>query len=436
MIEEEIKNLIEQKNENKNVDYKEKFNWDNANKDKKSEIVKDILAMFNTQDGGKIIFGVEDESFNFVGVTDEDFNSFDQTKVNDFLHKYTDPECTCYVHKMDIEGLGKTVVIDVPEFNEVPIICKKTIHSSDGKNKLILQNGQIYIRTEKATSEIIPSYASMRTFLQRAIVKKKEDLLRSIEVLISGKEIVTKQVDESDYKEKIKESADLFDELIRTKHQNNFGNWTVIAYPVNFESNRIENQKNVADLIGENEVKLRGWNLPHTDRDNSSNFKDGFQSITSWERHVEIYKAYKSGLFFWKKAMFEDVEKRQDHGIRVMSFVSAIWLITEIVMFLGRYYSELCPDEDIKFQIKVNGLKNRKLVSLNAGVELSIYNYISGSNDFEFSKYINVLDLKVNYIKIIVEMTEELFRMFNWNDAKPAMIENWINKLLSKDISY
>ena len=103
-INERIEELLKLKCENKNLDYKEACSW-NSSKEVKGEIIKDILAMANTQDGGTIIFGIRDSDFKFVGLSEDDYKSFDQTKVNYFLHKYTDPKHTCYINKYIIDEM-------------------------------------------------------------------------------------------------------------------------------------------------------------------------------------------------------------------------------------------------------------------------------------------------------------------------------------------
>jgi predicted HTH transcriptional regulator len=137
----EIEHFLQLKSEGKNLDYKQGLNWATCSNDEKAEIVKDILAMSNTQDGGRIIFGVRDNDFEPLGMSDEESASFDQTKINDFLHKYTDPKFTCHVYKRVVDG-KKFVIIDVPEFTETPIVCKQDANSSKG-GKLILRRGQL-----------------------------------------------------------------------------------------------------------------------------------------------------------------------------------------------------------------------------------------------------------------------------------------------------
>ena len=56
-----IADLINKKIETANLDYKEGFEWTKENRDKRLELIKDILAMANTRDGGTIILGVKDE---------------------------------------------------------------------------------------------------------------------------------------------------------------------------------------------------------------------------------------------------------------------------------------------------------------------------------------------------------------------------------------
>ena len=83
-----LQKLLAQRSQRKNLDYKESLNWNTAASDGKCELVKDILALLNTQDGGHIVFGVRNDTFEFVGLSEDDFASFDPTKLNDFLQRY------------------------------------------------------------------------------------------------------------------------------------------------------------------------------------------------------------------------------------------------------------------------------------------------------------------------------------------------------------
>jgi len=57
-----IQELLAQKTETRNLDCKASFSWDTADYDAKCELVKDILAFLNTQDGGQIVVSVQDDA--------------------------------------------------------------------------------------------------------------------------------------------------------------------------------------------------------------------------------------------------------------------------------------------------------------------------------------------------------------------------------------
>ena len=179
----ELRKLLAHKSESRNLDFKERLNWSSTSNDEKCELVKDVLAFLNTENGGVIIFGIRDGTLELVGLTEDEFTSFDPTKVNDFLHRYTDPISFCEVQKFVIDN-RHVVVIGVSEFNDVPVICKRDANSSKNQSKLILRAGGLYVRSHKATSGLVSSADEMRDLINRALFKRGEQLLKPIETLI------------------------------------------------------------------------------------------------------------------------------------------------------------------------------------------------------------------------------------------------------------
>lgn len=174
LTEKDLRELLGRKAEGKNLDYKQSMNWGTATAEQKVAIVKDVLAMANTQDGGKIIFGVRDGDCEAIGQAEEEFQSFDATRFADFLNRYADPSFECVIQKFVIDG-KKFVSIEVPEFSDVPIICKTDANDSSGRQ--ILKRGATYIRTNRAASEIVPDADAMRDLMNRAVVKRGDELL-------------------------------------------------------------------------------------------------------------------------------------------------------------------------------------------------------------------------------------------------------------------
>ncbi|MBI2819458.1 MAG: ATP-binding protein, partial [Acidobacteria bacterium] len=381
--------MLKIKTESKNLDYKQSLNWEKCSKGEKLEIVKDILAMFNTQDGGRIVFGVRDNDFEFLGLSDDEFTSFDQTRVNDFLHNYTDPQTSCQVYKETVAG-KRVVVVDVPEFTDTPVVCKQDAHSSKDNSKLILRRGQIYIRTEKGSSEGISTAQQMRELLGRALVKRGDELLHNIERLIRGRPPKREEKSEDKYQEEIGEVTKFYMDTIEGAIGNH-GSWTICARPIEYDPKRIADHKAIRDLIAKSEVHLRGWNFPHTDRDNATNFQKGRQSFTIWEEHIEAYRAYQSGLFVWKMVFWEDASGKSAPDTPVLSFISAIWSITEFTLFMKRYYEELLSDGDLRLDIALIGTSGRRLVSFKPEVSLR-QNYVSKEGTIRLQEDMQVVE--------------------------------------------
>ena len=109
-----------------------------------------------------------------IGLVEEEFQSFDATRFTDFLNRYADPSFECAIQKFVIDG-KKFVTIKVLEFSDVPIICKADANDSSGRQ--ILKRGATYIRTNRAASEIVPDAEAMRDLMNRAVVKRGDELL-------------------------------------------------------------------------------------------------------------------------------------------------------------------------------------------------------------------------------------------------------------------
>ncbi len=431
-FEREIQALIELKAETRNLDFKESINWKTADKDARGRIVKDILAMSNTQDGGKIIFGVKDGAFELVGMPEEEYESFDITTINDFLHQYSDPKLTCNVLKCKIKGTHCVVVIDVPEYSEVPIVCKKNLDSSDNKGK-VLQEGQLYIRTDKGTSETIKTSEMMRSFLNRAITKNGDSLLRRIELLLKGK-TTTVEVDVLEkYSNEIRTAKEYFES--KFQNPNGHGYWDFMAFPSVFAEKRFSNLKVLKTSVEQSVVSLRGWDFPHIEMskngEGSGNFSNGFQSHTDWLTHVEGFRIYQSGLFNLRQLFWEDSEPGINKGKKVISFIMIIYTITEFLLFLKRFYESLSDEETIVIQVALHGCKNRRLASFEPSVFLT-GSYISSEDTIEIKKEISIIELKTSFKEIGQEIAQHIFYVYNWEQISSSTIESWQTKLIEK----
>ncbi|MCL4378361.1 MAG: ATP-binding protein [Actinobacteria bacterium] len=436
LSEEEIIDFLNLKTETKNIDFKEDLDWNFSSKTEKIKIIKDILAMGNTQDGGVIIFGVRDSDYEFIGLGEQSFDSFDQTKVNDLLYEYSDPKFTCQVYKIIFQKLiytGKrSIVIIVPEFNQIPIICKKDFDCLQNK---ILKRGEVYIRTEKANSESVSSSYEMHDLIQRAMLKSGDKLLKNIELLIKGQSpIILEEEALKKIEDEISEGLEFLKDRIG-KEINNYGYWQFISYPSAYTAERFEVPKQIDDLIKKSEVNLLGWNLPHTDHNgNASNFIKGRQSFTTWEEFIEGYRAYFSGLFIWQRAFVEDTKLININDKPVLEFIRTIRYVTEILFFLKRFYAEISEESDLALEITLKNLLGRQIYTTNPTLDIWQDYYISKEKNILIKKKISFIDLKINWLEIANEIIRKIFMVFNADDITENTIKTWQEKILKKDL--
>lgn len=133
-------------------------------------IAKDILAMANEQDGGRIVFGIEDQTLQRTGLTEQQLSTYIPDEMKDQMARYADPYVRFSVSvQSDAEG-KKYVVLDVSSFDEFPVICCR-----DGPD---VQRGTIYSRskTERPRSVRVSNSSDMRDLIEIAVARRMQRL--------------------------------------------------------------------------------------------------------------------------------------------------------------------------------------------------------------------------------------------------------------------
>ncbi|MDD5731954.1 MAG: ATP-binding protein [Patescibacteria group bacterium] len=447
--EEELEQILEARSESANLDFKRAFNWDN-DKECKLEVVKDILSMANTKNGGRVIVGVEDNG-DVAGVSDEDIKSFDQTNLHNFLHKYTDPKFTVNVDR-PLYKEKSIVIIGIPEFDEEPILCRENASNSSGKQ--ILKEGGLYIRTNKGSSELIPSSSEMRELLSRAIMKKSDYLLNQIERLLTGRpskkeKDITQSEEKEDFaiKESIKEARgdnydaelqkaeeyiekEIGDELVRR------GYWEIVVKPKRYKKDFISDVVVLRKDIEEQRVQLRGWDFPHIDRDDFVNANGGVQSWTKFlPKHVSAFRFYQSGLFVYKNSFWEDGREGDDIDkvLKEFSFIGAIYSMTEIFLFIKQFYiDKIKYDDELDIKIILHKTDGRELKSYEPMV-IWFGGYTSREPTIILEDTISAIKIQSSWKEIANDFCMKMFHIFNWNDVSFQIIEKWQDKLLNRE---
>lgn len=162
-----------------------------------AKVVRAMLGMANRRDGGTVIIGVDESAGKLVptGLTPADLHTWRHDDLATDVANYADPPITFDAVERSFEGKS-FVVIQVSEFDDVPILCKKPYNHSTtrpgGRSETVkvLRDGACYVRSRrKPETTDIPSQAEMRELLDLATAKSLQRLvsqLRSAGVSLQG----------------------------------------------------------------------------------------------------------------------------------------------------------------------------------------------------------------------------------------------------------
>jgi predicted HTH transcriptional regulator len=158
-----LEEIVYHGREERNIEYKQTMTWNDN--ETQSKVIKAAIALSNIQDGGYIVFGVEDKgnALDPSGMKQDDYDSFNQDDVMVKVNEYADPFVGLQVHRLTIND-KRFIIIAVNEFAELPTVCKR-----DGYK---VKRGDIYIRPfYKYESTCIFTETDMRELLDLALSK-------------------------------------------------------------------------------------------------------------------------------------------------------------------------------------------------------------------------------------------------------------------------
>jgi len=172
--------LISHRREERNLEYKQSMSWTDINT--KVKVIKSSMAMANIPDGGYIVFGMtkKGEVYEPEGMQAEHADSFKQDDVMEYVNNYADPYVELTVVSAE-RGGKRFVVIQVQEFGQLPVVCKKD--SED------LKRGDVFTRSRKKYETArVGSQTEMREILDLAVDKeirrlRSRGLITSVEVV-------------------------------------------------------------------------------------------------------------------------------------------------------------------------------------------------------------------------------------------------------------
>lgn len=145
------------------VEFKRSEPWDVL----RLKIVKTVIAMTNTRDGGRIIIGVDEAEPGvsaLKGISEEHLATYDVDDVLAYINKYVSYPINPLILTHTFNGATFLVIV-VNEFDVEPILCIK----ESGESKNDLKKGAIYTRPKgKPESSMISNRTAFMELLELA----------------------------------------------------------------------------------------------------------------------------------------------------------------------------------------------------------------------------------------------------------------------------
>ncbi|WP_163187066.1 helix-turn-helix domain-containing protein [Niallia circulans] len=415
-----ILKLLEAGGETRNIEFKKTYDW--GNPQHKAKIVKCILAMSNIKDGGHLVLGIDDEKQGeekLSGMEIEHYEKLNYDHMVVEVNKFADPPVSFNMYPVLHEDKA-FVLIRVPEFDEQPIICKRSGEQG-------LKEGAVFSRSKsKPESAIIKTQLEMRELIDIAIKKGIRQFYTRVRD--SGLQLADNDTSQENYENELN-GIDSNDILNQIKDR---GYWRVIIRPTYYKENRIDSLTSCKRILIENKLSIRGWDFPHIR--NLENGNGYVQATEDWGQFKELLRFYKSGQFVYYRALHEEyMEEKFQKRVngKGLEILSTLYLYTEVYEFASRLAQLKLLGDEITIDIECHDIKGRRLFFYELGRDL-YRDYISTiENNSVTSTESTVEELISNGNNMAIDALNQLFEKFNWDtSAVLGMFKEEQQKLL------
>jgi predicted HTH transcriptional regulator len=178
MKDDDLERLLEGGHELRSLEFKPPFLWATDHDHWiRERIVRAILAMSNTRNGGNVVVGItqkDDETPEIAGLAADQLASFERLDaikghVDGFSHLPT-----AFSIKQGSSQGKELVVFAVTEFEQIPLICRR-----NGQDGTTLRDGDVYVRSAKAPfSSMRATHIEMIEIVEMAADKNASRLRR------------------------------------------------------------------------------------------------------------------------------------------------------------------------------------------------------------------------------------------------------------------
>ncbi len=389
--------------EGRNIDFKAPFIFGKAQKKEMYGLVKDILAMANTEGGGYIVIGRKDAG-EAEDCSQDVRDSFDPTDVHKQTKKYGRPEPKFTITEATSPEGTTAIVVCVEEFEEHLVICAENADCEQGKN--ILRAGAVYIRSKSgdASSAQVVLEQDMRSLIDRSILKSSKKLTGAIESIIGGylKGITQNNPLKEDslyWQKEEKLLLNILNDQIPLK-----GHYLqIIAHPTNYEKLILNDGKTLQNRLTASIAQCNGWSFPCpnfevTDRQGSAESTEMILTSSRPFQEGELQYGFGlnlSGLMAYQEELCAAYDAYTPG--KPLLIYPILVTIYRAIAFFGRFFAFTAGNENLSVNILINDTHQR----IPTGRMLSMYNH--------FDPYYGAGELPHPKIKATFEIPREEF---------------------------
>jgi len=432
----ELKEILLQGFESKDLDYKGPCQWDEKDKKACCEIVKDILAMANTL-GGYIIIGVSEQEngFSWEGLSPEQAKSFETSRLNRFVQNYADPPINTLLKKVDHDG-KIFAIIEVPRFSDTPHICQKDYPS-------VLSSPALYVRTDTNESAPLKSSSDFRSIVEQAIRNRSDQMLSSMRAILTGSTVHPTVSDKKKFEVQFQNALERFESFNAFPDRNYSGYREASFHLSQFEDSRfsLEELRNVAKNA---HINFKGWPFLYWNENRSENcytIQDGLETFITREDsgghdRLDFWRLHQSGFFYHRVLMWEEGYTLSKRIPLAMDLGSMAMYVAEAIYCLGKIYQDLIPDEDeITIRFRVLGVEGRILKILDSRRTSLSDDYACKVPEIVHELAKPLADWRAGTVDLAVEICKEIFIRFNWSKPNLSAVREIIDEMFSRRFS-
>ena len=204
------------------------------------------------------------------------------------------------------------------------------------------------------------------------------------------------------------------------------GHWKVTIRPGNFDQNRITDVVELLPLIRSAAVSLRGWDFPHIDPHTPpAIYEDYIGQAFEWDHHVELWKFYQSGQFYFMGGFWDDwrdqsswwpADKEWNPGAGI-DVAAIVYFFTEVYELAARLALTKAGADKMSVSITACKIKDRKLTSGDIRRAPFVRTYKSALDEYTSSQSIDRSSLTGSSWGIAAEQAQHLLRRFGWEPS-------------------